>query len=43
MLEGDDFEEKVLYSMASNFDLLGTRMFRYREKQLCKKIWMLLK
>jgi hypothetical protein len=38
IFEGIEFEELVLYSMASNSDLFDTGMFRYREKQLDKKI-----
>jgi hypothetical protein len=34
--EGVDFEEKVLYNMASICDMFGSGMFRYREKKLLK-------
>jgi hypothetical protein len=31
--DGIDYEEEMLYSMASNSELFGTAMFRYMEKQ----------
>jgi hypothetical protein len=34
--EGIEFEEKLLYCMASNSDLFGTEMTRYSENQLYK-------
>jgi hypothetical protein len=35
--QGIEFEEKVLYAMASNCGMFGSGMFRYNEKQLFKK------
>jgi hypothetical protein len=32
-----EFEEKALYAMASNCDMIGSGMFRYNEKHLFKK------
>jgi hypothetical protein len=34
---GIENEEFVLYSLASNCDIFGTEMFRYKEKQIYKK------
>jgi hypothetical protein len=36
--EGREWEEMLLYSMASNSDLFGTGMIRFNEKQLYKKV-----
>jgi hypothetical protein len=36
-LEGREWEETLLYAMASNSDLFGMAMMRYNEKQLLKK------
>jgi hypothetical protein len=41
--QGLEFEEMLLYNMASNKDLFGTAMTRYREKQLYKKFIDMIK
>jgi hypothetical protein len=36
-LEGREWEETLLYVMASNNDLFGMSMMRYNKKQLLRK------
>jgi hypothetical protein len=38
LIDGIEFEEKLLYNMASNSEPFGKAMTRYNEKQLYKKI-----
>jgi hypothetical protein len=38
-----EYEEKLLYNMASNSEIFGTAMFRYNEKQLYKKFLKVMK